>query len=439
MLVFTAPPSAIDGEQIELLSSNKEPQETQLIPLTTDIVDNESDVDGATLTDALDSLQPAGTTPATAGNPGYASRHVYVNAASTRVGTIFAGVTVEAAPVSWTTAAQIPPGDFLDFVQSGAASGGGSGAACRNGTGTFSVRGGGAGAGAAFNQWSMARADVIAALPIVFDIPVGGAGGAPATSNSVAVVDGNAGSPGATCVVSGTRLRQTAGGATQGGGTTSGGTQTGAGGSGGGLLGDASLTQGPGQPVDRSVQIGSVQFTTYGGCSPNNRTTDGGSGLSSFSCWGGAGGGDIGNATGEAAGGRSQFGGCGGGHGGRTSMSGGTPQGVSSASDGGNHDVSLRGNPGGGGGGASGADGANGAPGTAGADGSLTRCGEGGGGGMACQSADPALTGGAGGEGGFPGGGGGGGGGCHSLIGSGTAASGRGGKGGDAALIVTGR
>jgi hypothetical protein len=374
-----------------------------------------------------------GSTPATAGNPGYISRHAFVNAVSSHVGEDFAGVVIEAGPAIWTTAAQIPPGNWFEFVQTGSGGGAGSGCADRGSVGTFSIRGGAGGGGGAINLWTISRAALIAALPISFVYPLGGTGGASIVSTSGTVV-GLSGSPGSTCSVSGTGLLEQAGGGFNGVGGN--GSTTGTAGGGGGRLGDGGTLGG--LPVDTSAAGANVIYNFQGGAAPNGRDSTGASGNSQYSFYGGSGGGSNLNTNSIVHAGRSKYGACGGGHGGRVAVN--TALGtflLLENSEGGNHAIQTLGNPNGGGGGTA-ATLAGGAGGD-GADGNEGRGGEGGGGGKAAtDTTDAGSIGGAGGIGGFPGGGGGGGAAGYRQTAAGQAQSGAGGHGEDGLILVTG-
>lgn len=417
------------------------------VSLDSNSIVNESTLPGTTLTDVLDIIDDAGvavppgypppdsggSAPDTAGRPGYVSRRGYVNAASLKIGTTFAGVVLEAAPVAWLTERDLPPGGEFEFRQFGPASGGGSGCACRGASGTASFNGGGPSGGGALNIWRVSRAALIAALPIFFNVPLGGAGGVPVVSNAITETDGNPGTSATINSVLGTGLVETAGAGTAGLGGAS--TTTGAAGSGGGTLGNGiSNTQG-GAPYDQGVTVASTAFNLFGGARSNTRNTTGASGVSQYAIWGGAGGGSNGNSSTIVYGGRSKYGGGGGGHGGRYSLVGGL---IAQVGEGGNHDVNTVGIPWGGGGGTAGST--SGQSGGNGADGNESRCGEGGGGGMAAfGSTSGTAIGGNGGDGGFPGGGAGGGGtGFSNGLSGQVATSGRGGKGGDSLTLVTG-
>lgn len=389
--------------------------------LNTSNIANVSTVAGATCTAALDTLRTELTAVQasvaallqTAGQPGYVSSHVYVNAASPRVGTVWQGITIEAA-VTWTTAAQIPPGNWF---QVDVAPAGGSGASGMCATNT---QGGGTGAGGApRNRKTFSRAELVAALPIVISAALGQNGGlgvsvtGTATSAGNLGVDGGSASFGNLCCAfggsgaNGSALSSNrAGGA--GGGQQSAGTaaNTGGGSSTGGGLGGTTT-----QPTEAFSGAGCIVAVNgrpaeYGGAS-------------------GAGAPGSTNATG-LAGGSSRYGGGGGGAGGGAATgaaSAGGPGGVS-----GGIAATVLSNGTNDGGPAGGAVGANG---TNGADGDLTHNGQGGAGGGGSNS-----TGGNGGNGGFPGGAGGGGGSASRV--SGNVTSGSGGRAGDAAVIVLG-
>lgn len=364
------------------------------------------------------------------GFPGWLSRYAWVNAASPRIGTAFAGVNCTAAPTAWLTESDVPPGNIFWFRQWGSGAGGGSGAANRGSSGTSSIYGGGGGGGAAMNEFILTRAQVLAQLPIFFTVPIRGLGGASVSSNTLTTVSGNPGITGTSNTISGANgLFEMAGGGSPGAGGVST-SQTGTAGSGGGRLSDATNTSTGGQPNDASAPINSIIFNILGGGRSSTRTT-GGTGTAQYALYGGAGGGSNTNSSSTVPGGRSKYGGCGGGHGGRYSLLSGTNI---QTSEGGNHDM-LTNTAGGGGTAGTG----NGEPGGNGLDGNEMQGGMGGGGGMAGNGNDGLPIGGDGGDGGFPGGGGGGGGGGYGVGGAGGSAgvSGNGGDGGDACTLLT--
>lgn len=378
--------------------------------LSSDSVSNESDIPGATVTDALNYLSTR--------------RIGWVNAASSRRGTVFAGVTLEAAPAAWLTEADVPPGLVFTFREWGSAGGAGSGSVNSGGGGSFSVPGGAPSGGGACNEFTRTRAEILAALPIFFTLPLGGQGGAPVTANSISTTVGNPGAPGGLTRIDGTGLSEWAGGGMEGEG--GGPIGTGAAGSGGGRFGSGISNTIGGQPNDPSVQQQSTIYNWIGGARSNTRTTTLSTGVLQNSVWGGAGGGSNGGSSSIVPGGRSLYGGCGGGHGGRVT------NGLTflQASDGGNHDMTPGTAVVPGGGGLAGVN--NGEAGSPGPDGNATQGGQGGGGGMSGANAN----GGDGGDGGFPGGGAGGGGGSYRSTFVPTT-SGRGGKGGDSLILLT--
>lgn len=399
--------------------------------LASDII-NDSDAPGESLADALDDIENTLFASEENGSPGYVSRFVWVHPNSDRIGTQFAGVEVTAAPVAWLTEADMPPGNDFWWIQYGAAGGSGSGCANRGATGEATLRGGGPSGGGYRHEWRRSRADLIASLPIFFEVPLGGSAGTPVIANGTTTIPGNPGIVGGTNVIAGIKLRETA----YGGGPGDGGAEdmTGSAGAGGGLLSAGGSGTEGGIPNDASTLTSNTQYWLNGGCPANTRDSVGTSGTSNYGLNGGAGGGSNEDADTLVHGGRSKRGGCGGGHGGRYSLDTGLV--AASASEGGNHEVEAIGNPNGGGGGEPGTS--NGESGHAGADGSVTEGGEGGGGGFAGEGASSGTAvGGRGGAGGFPAGGSGGGGPGYSSGASGTATSGAGFKGGDGATILT--
>jgi len=370
---------------------------------------------------------------ATDSGTGYVARYGYVDPASDRIGTTFAGVTLEAAPVLWTDPLHIPPGNVFSWRQWGSAGGSGAGAACRAGVGSASIGGGGPSGGGGANFWVCTRADLIAALPIAFLTPLGGAGAVQTVGNSVAITNGANGLPGALNSISGVRLLQTAGGGFNGTGGTGTGAGAGQAGAGGGLYTATGLTVG-GAPFETPPVTSSTMWYQRGGGAPNTRLSSGASGTCPWCIWGGAGGGSANVVAALIHGARSRHGGCGGGQGGRTNLSGALT--FPSASEGGNHDISPAVAPWGGGGGTAGSTASE--DGGDGPDGSSEEGGQGGGGGAPGSGATvETARGGRGGRGGFPGGGSGGGGGAYSSSGSVNAIGGEGRRGGDALTLLT--
>jgi hypothetical protein len=377
----------------------------------------------------------AGEIAATAAEPGYVSRHVYVNAASAAIGTTYAGVMVEAL-VTFTTAAQLPPGNRFTidvFPPGGSASGGRavSGA-------TLNCQGGAGGGGAAHNQATIARADIIARLPITMTIPLGPAGGA-------AVVDAsgvgtypasNPGAAGGQCSFGSllTSFGGGGGGFAQGnptGNVPAGGAGGGVQSAGGGSGGTTAPVQG-GNPTTLFVLGVGNPNSGYGGA--DCLGTASAAGLKS--AWGGASGGSGRTNDGTGGiGGDTTYGCAGGGSAATRNTLTATPFGGSAGGCSNFPANSTRAA------GGTGADGTTSALATAGAPGATGVYPFGGNGGGAggdarASNANSVATGGAGGAGGFPGGGGGGGG--LAIVGTGTATSGPGGKGGDACIVLTG-
>lgn len=389
---------------------------------TSSQVTNLSSVSGLTTTNALETLsnQVTGLAGTGSGN-GYLSRHVYVNAASTKIGTTFAGVTVQAV-VTYSVAADVPAGNILNVELAGSGGGGSGG---NRGTGDgFSGTGGGG--GARRSLW-FPRSEVIAALPVVISAALGGNAGVGATTvNLVTTVTCTAGSDGGAAAF---------GSFTAGGGS---GGQIGTAahaGSGGGIANaptptNVSTALPGGAP---SVTIGLPGVFLDGAGTVANGTTS--PGLPSV--YGGASGGQVASGSeNSAAGGRSVYGGGGGGSGRACDNTVGAG---AVGADGGGRWTTVT-STGGGGTGGPGTNGA-GPPSAAspGNDGNATVNGDGGGGGGSNDgNTSPSMTAGAGGAGGFPGGGGGGGGATRTLLFSArTFVGGNGGKGGDAMVMVT--
>jgi hypothetical protein len=406
----------------------------EAVILNTDNIVNESSLPGATLTDALGSVggsvvagsvptAPTGD-PGSPTNPGYASRHVYVNAASTLIGTIFAGVVVEAAPASFATAASLPEGNAFTIEIAGAGGGGGGG------SGTEGLSGAGGGGGAR-RSVSCSRQDLIASLPIPISVGLGGAPGLGNHTNNLIII-----------------TAATAGGS---GGTTSFGSFWTAGSGSGGQI-DATghhggtgggIANAPTPTTSTNAQLGGAPAVVAGasgvflegaghGSTATSRT-DG-----TPAVYGGASGGCTGiSEVASGIGGRSVYGGGGGGGGRPTN----TTVGIGAAGgDGGGRwlDATIIG---GGGLGGPGTDANNAAPtpGAAGANGDVDMNGNGGGGGGSNDGNVTVAIAGAGGQGGFPGGGGGGGGATRlAAFTARTCIGGAGGAGGDACIIITG-
>lgn len=435
-----------DQSVVELATTNRDVVRSRMRTLDSDLVLNASIVSGTTVSDALDTLGTATILP-----NGYVSRHVYVNAASTMIGQSFAGVTIEAA-VTWTTPEDVPPGNYLDF-DLGAGGGGGGGGHLD--TSIARTGGGGAGGGARPPTWSYARADVLAMLPLVISVGLGGAGGLGLIMTGAVVTRASTdGANGGDTTVGPMGAFGGGGGPT---GRGVGGVR--GGGTGGGMIsaGDvASL-------VPNAAAVGGAPLTitpsSYGGTQANADlivTDYGGAGHvsygvdtliqvgSSASVWGGASGAPGGNATPNvfAAGGQSKYGGGGGGSGGGGTI---TPGQSSPGSDGGGRLTAATRRGGGGlGGASSGTNGVPASPGAPGAAGDAWHAGDGGGGGGGHTGnnfvSGPGNTAGAGGAGGFPCGAAGGGGAFRLQASAGVVNTcGDGARGGDGFVMVTGR
>lgn len=341
---------------------------------------------------------------ATGAANGYLSRHVYVNAGSVKVGTIFAGAVVQAA-ATFTTSADVPPGNFFDVVEVGA---GGPG----SGANQNATSGGYGGGGGCYRRFRLSRAELIALLPVTLVIPLGPAGGAGNTGSNPGV--GTAAAPTAFGP-----FKAYAGGAGARGEAVGRASATGGGSLGTGASpGTSATAQDGGLPGD----TGRGKGTGGAGCVGGTGSAE----TSQCSEDGGASGANVHSVSGT--GGRALRGGGGGGAGGQWNTIG-----AQDGGDGGSSGVSADAERGGGGtGGAHAASGGTpGTAGAAGADGTIDHAGSGGGGGGAGGTTSGAGNGGTGGDGGFPGGASGGGG------GSGSGTGGDGGKPGDAAIILT--
>lgn len=387
--------------------------------------------------DAVNEAIVAGENASTASDPGYVSRHVYVNAASTEIGQQYAGVTIEAA-VTFANANQLPPGNTFTIDVYPAGGGGASGRATSGAT--LNCQGGAGGGGAApTHAVAISRQDLISRMPISMTIPLGGAGGA-------AVVEGggignypasNPGTSGGQCSFGSLLTSFGGGGGNFTNATPSPGASCGGAGGGiqsagvGGVLGAGPNTGG--SPRALAVIGNGNPATGFGGA-------DGGpvvsiNGLES--AYGGASGGSCtSNAGVGGTGGDSTYG-CAGGAGApnRNTLNA-TPL---NGSGGGRSNFPVNVTRAAGGAGADGVTGVVAQPGSPGARGIYPFGGNGGGSGGDARStgAGGTCNGGAGGKGGFPGGGGGGGGGAGNAT-TGTATSGPGGAGGDACIVLTG-
>lgn len=145
--------------------------QSRIAALGTDEIQNESNVSGASCSDALDTLLALAV--ATASAPGYLARFGYVHASSAKIGTTFAGVTLQAA-VTWNTPTDVPPGNnFQWHLWPGTAGAVGGKASFQGGSTTGH---GAPSAGGAHRFFVCSRADVIAALPLVITAGLGGAG-----------------------------------------------------------------------------------------------------------------------------------------------------------------------------------------------------------------------------------------------------------------------
>lgn len=389
--------------------------------------------DGVTAESVNDAIV-AGEITATAGDAGYVSRRVFANSASTAIGGTYAGETIQAAPTSWTSASQIPPGNVFVIDVFGAGGSGASGDTIENGT--DNIPGGAGGGGAAHNQARFSRQELIAALPISFTIPVGPAGGAGVVSTDDGVrVDGNVGAAGGQCSF-GTLLTAFGGG----GGGAAVGAATSVGGGGGGIhsAGTGAATTTAAQSGGNPLGAASQNSGWGGGGSPATASAQG-----FASVWGGGGGGvGTANQGNGGIGGDSTYG-CGGGAAGpcrNSTVAGATRNG----SSGGVSNFPLNTTRAAGSAGVDGTGPQTSLAGEAGATGTYPFGGNGGASSGQARSGTNGSTAnsGAGGAGGFPGGGGGGSGpaimGVDAGFRTGTATSGPGGKGGDGGIVITG-
>jgi hypothetical protein len=301
----------------------------------------------------------------------------------------------------WSTASQIPAGNWFEFALYGPGAGGGGSGATGHG---------GAGSGGGSRAYALvARKTLVDALPITFTLPAGGAGGGPSVAGGAptgpAIVSGTAfllvafqggfGQCPAGGMTSGQIVgagggagMQSAGGNTAGGGSVSNaGAGGGIGGGAGGAGGSAAATQiTGGGSGGGSGLVGGAASGPGGGGGGAGRSQGFASGEGGGSGTGGGGGGGGGGATGAAT----AVGRAGGGH--LTAVASGTGLGGTAGSGGaggaGAPATFFRGGQGGGGGG-----GMLGAPGGNGGAG-----GKGGGGGGGAGSGSSGGTGGNGGE-----------------------------------------
>lgn len=360
-------------------------------------------------------------------NSGFLSRRGFVNAASSRLGTTFAGCTLEAA-TTLLTAADLGKGNW--FIVDAAASGGGG--AGGNLTGADG-QGGPAGGGGARRRAIYTRAEMIAMLPIVISAALAGTAGIGRTSvNNVTTIPNTPGGNGGTAAFG----RFFAGGGSGGSSNL-----TGRHAGGGGGLFDA-----PTPGTTTAAQLGGVPAATAGAAglflegAGHGSTAVAGPYPGVPAIYGGASGGSSGQTDTVSAGdgGCSSFGGGGGGSG-RSSSS--TLTAGLAGGDGGSRRTLANQTSGGGAAGGPGtaADNLAPAPGAAGADGDAEVSGSGGGGGGNNGGNVTTFRAGAGGAGGFPGGGGGGGGSTRiSQFSARTCVGGDGAAGGDALVLITG-
>lgn len=359
------------------------------------------------LTLAVDGVAQA----ATGSDNGFLARYIYTPANDGMV---------------WSTAADIPPGNWFQIMATGAGGGGRSGAAQALSQASTAGQGGpGGGGGARPPPVIVSRAYLVAQLPITFTLPVGGSGGAARSGVGINLA-GLAGTAptgptlmtGANGIIARAFQGAQSASATQGG-------------PGGGLMGAPSGTSG-GKPTDVDTSTSGIDYRVFGGQTFQGRTSSDGSGTRTIAVYGGAGGGISSNNGSNAAavGGESEFGGGGGG-GGRGGNAG-TSAATGAGNYGGGHDVTLIN---GGSATTGGTPGSNpGGSGGNGAAGDDIRAGRGGGSGASAIGNNAVA--GSGGHGGHPGGGGGGGGGAASNSAGHMVTSGAGGNGGDSEIRI---
>jgi hypothetical protein len=330
---------------------------------------------------------------------------------------------------TFTTAADIPPGNFFLCILRGPSGGSGAGARGAN----TNVLGGAASGGGACHRWLMTRQQFIAMLPVVLTLPDGGAGGTLAAGvGSANGGSGVAASGGA--LFSGTGFKGFAGSGAPG----TGGGVAGNGGGGGGLWGNGNVlaSGNGGRPASTGASSGGGGSSTehdnysFGGGFGVQNSGGAGAGLAGNATDGGGGGGGDPNSGGiVTAGGSSLRGSAGGGSGGTTAAAA-----ASNGGDGGSTGNSATGLAVGGGGlGGLIAGPKNGTPGV---DATDTVGATGSGGGASARGAGAQAAG--DGAAGAAGGGGAGGGGAVTSTNGGNMTPGQGNKGGKATFTLIG-
>lgn len=348
---------------------------------------------------------------------GFVQRRVFVNAASSRVGTLV-GPTVAEPATTISTPEQLGPGRIFQITTCPASPGAGGGEAV-SGASASPVFGSTGPGGSARGQRLFSRAELLAALPITISVGLGGLGSVGAVSSTSTIIlptPGNA--PSQNFASFGNLLRSFCGGTGRARTSTGGANICGGGGGG---------WEGPGQPaasttaVDGGPPLNGISGTLeqngsiYGGGAALNNTPNSGK-----SFFGGAAGGTAASTVGSSTpGGAAPYGGGGGGLGGRAANAVVTGPGLAGGST-----SSI---PGGTGGGSNG-DGGNGT------DSAWPETSMGGSGGGGAPGVGASPTGGNGGRGGFPGGAPGGGGPASGS--AGTATGGNGGDGADGCVVL---
>jgi hypothetical protein len=105
-------PGASCSSALNTLQSTTTALAAVVAALDTDDIANTSNVAGASCSDALDTLLELIAETGT--GPGYTARFGFVNAASAKIGTTFAGVVLQAT-TTWNNAAQVPPGNVFTW------------------------------------------------------------------------------------------------------------------------------------------------------------------------------------------------------------------------------------------------------------------------------------------------------------------------------------
>lgn len=354
----------------------------------------------------------------TGSDNGFLSRRMYANAASSRVGTTIWGTTTIQAATTYSSASDLPDGNWFIVIVWGAGGSGANGRQRATSVNTNSIGGASGGGGGACHVRVFSRAELIAALPIVMTIAADAVATAPVTTDDTS----HSGTNGDPTHFGGLLSAFGGAGGRQSNTAVSGGT-------------GAGLSHQGIQAVTGTNNLGggapAASIPGYGGYGGASSTANG-----AFSATGGGGGGGGpcgATNAGQGAGGRAASGAGAGGGAGAGLNAGVVIGSAGNGTDGGLASGSAPTAETGGGG--AGGTGALTAPtaGTAGADSPRPDVGGSGGGGGGSGAANGAI-GGAGGDGGYPAGGGGGGGSARGN--TGTARGGLGGKGAGGGICI---